>query len=156
MVFSTLHTNDAPSAVTRLMDIGVKPFLVSTSLRATMAQRLVRKICAKCKRPYHPDAQELRSLNITQAQAASATFAKGDGCADCNATGYRGRNGIFEIFVVNEEIQKMIYEHAGSARLREKARALGMRTMREDGLRKVMAGLTTIDEVVSITVGDAN
>ncbi len=156
MVFSTLHTNDAPSAVTRLIDIGVKPFLVSTSLRATMAQRLVRKICAKCKRPYMPDQKELRALNITAAQAASATFAKGDGCADCNATGYRGRNGIFEIFVVNEEIQKMIYEHAGSARLREKARSLGMRTMREDGLRKVMAGLTTIDEVVSITVGDVN
>ncbi len=156
MVFSTLHTNDAPSAVTRLIDIGVKPFLVSTSLRATMAQRLVRKICAKCKRPYTPDAKELRALNITAGQAATATFAKGDGCADCNATGYRGRNGIFEIFVVNEEIQKMIYEHVGSARLRERARALGMRTMREDGLRKVMAGLTTIDEVVSITVGDIN
>ena len=156
MVFSTLHTNDAPSAVTRLIDIGVKPFLVSTSLRATMAQRLVRKICAKCKRPYIPDAKELRALNITASQAATATFAKGEGCGDCNSTGYRGRNGIFEIFVVNEEIQKMIYEHVGSARLREKARALGMRTMREDGLRKVMAGMTTIDEVVSITVGDAN
>jgi general secretion pathway protein E/type IV pilus assembly protein PilB len=156
MVFSTLHTNDAPSAVTRLIDIGVKPFLVSTSLRATMAQRLVRRICGKCKRPYTPDAKELRALNITPAQAATATFAKGDGCADCNATGYRGRMGIFEIFVVNEEIQKMIYEHAGSARLREKARALGMRTMREDGMRKVTSGLTTIEEVVSITVGDAN
>jgi len=156
MVFSTLHTNDAPSAVTRLIDIGVKPFLVSTALRAVMAQRLIRKICSKCKRPYTPDVKELRSLNITATQAASATFAKGDGCADCNATGFRGRNGIFEIFVINEEIQKMIYEHVGSAKLRDKARALGMRTMREDGLRKVMAGLTTIDEVVSITVGDVN
>ncbi len=155
MVFSTLHTNDAPGAITRLIDIGVKPFLVSTSLRAVMAQRLVRKICAHCKRPYHADANEIRSLNINPAQAASATFAKGDGCADCNATGYRGRMGIFEIFVVNDEIQKMIYENAGTARLREKARSLGMRTMREDGARKVIAGLTTIDEVVSITVGDA-
>ena len=156
MVFSTLHTNDAPSAVTRLIDIGVKPFLVSTSLRATMAQRLVRKICPKCKRPCTPDAKELRALNITAAQAATATFAKGDGCAECNATGYRGRMGIFEIFVVNEEIQRMIYEHVGSAKLREKARAHGMRTMREDGMRKVTSGLTTIEEVVSITVGDAN
>jgi general secretion pathway protein E/type IV pilus assembly protein PilB len=156
MVFSTLHTNDAPSAVTRLIDIGVKPFLVSTSLRATMAQRLVRKICPKCKRPYHPAPQELRALNINPAQAGAATFAKGDGCADCNATGYRGRMGIFEIFVVNEEIQKMIYEHVGTSKLREKARALGMRTMREDGARKVTAGLTTIEEVVSITVGDAS
>ncbi len=155
MVFSTLHTNDAPGAVTRLIDIGVKPFLVSTSLRAIMAQRLVRKICKHCKRPYVPDAKELRSLNINPAQAASATFAKGDGCGDCNATGYRGRMGIFEIFVVNESIQKMIYENVGTARLREKARAQGMRTMREDGARKVAAGLTTIEEVVSITVGDA-
>ena len=85
----------------------------------------------------------------------SATFAKGESCADCNATGYRGRMGIFEIFVVNEELQKMIYENVGTVKLREKARSLGMRTMREDGARKVIAGLTTIDEVVSITVGDA-
>jgi type IV pilus assembly protein PilB len=155
MVFSTLHTNDAPGAVTRLIDIGVKPFLVSTSLRAIMAQRLVRKICRHCKRPYHADSNEVRSLNINPAQAAHATFMKGDGCADCNATGYRGRMGIFEIFVVNEEIQKMIYENVGTAKLREKARSLGMRTMREDGARKVISGLTTIDEVVSITVGDA-
>ncbi len=155
MVFSTLHTNDAPGAVTRLIDIGVKPFLVSTSLRAIMAQRLVRKICRHCKRAYTPDPKEVRSLNINPAQAAAATFAKGDGCGDCNSTGYRGRMGIFEIFVINEEIQKMIYEGVGTARLRERARSLGMRTMREDGARKVTAGLTTIEEVVSITVGDA-
>jgi type IV pilus assembly protein PilB len=156
MVFSTLHTNDAPGAVTRLIDIGVKPFLVSTSLRAVMAQRLVRKICPHCKRPYSPDPKDVRALNISAAQAATATFAHGEGCSDCNATGYRGRMGIFEIFVVNEEIQKMIYEHVGTAALREKARAIGMRTMREDGARKVTAGLTTIEEVVSITVGDAS
>ncbi|MBI4624961.1 MAG: Flp pilus assembly complex ATPase component TadA [Verrucomicrobia bacterium] len=156
MVFSTLHTNDAPGAVTRLIDIGVKPFLVSTSLRAVMAQRLVRKICPKCIRSHRPDAKELRALNINPAQATHATFAKGDGCADCNATGYRGRMGIFEIFVVNDEVQRMIYEHVGTAKLREKARSLGMRTMREDGARKVTAGLTTIEEVVSITVGDAS
>jgi type IV pilus assembly protein PilB len=156
MVFSTLHTNDAPGAVTRLIDIGVKPFLVSTSLRAVMAQRLVRKICPHCKRPHVPDSKELRSLNINPAQAAGATFARGDGCGQCNSTGYRGRMGIFEIFVINEEVQKMIYEGVGTAKLREKARTLGMRTMREDGARKVTAGLTTIEEVVSITVGDAS
>ncbi len=155
MVFSTLHTNDAPGAVTRLIDIGVKPFLVSTSLRAVMAQRLVRKICKQCKRVITPDPNELRALNITPAQAAGATFAKGEGCGNCNSTGYRGRMGIFEIFLVNEEIQKMIYEGAGTSRLRDKARSLGMRTMREDGARKVTAGLTTIEEVVSITVGDS-
>ncbi len=155
MVFSTLHTNDAPGAVTRLIDIGVKPFLVSTSLRAVMAQRLVRKICKNCKQPYTPDPNEVRSLNINPAQAANATFARGEGCGNCNATGYRGRMGIFEILVVNDELQKMIYENVGTVKLREKARSLGMRTMREDGARKVTAGLTTIDEVVSITVGDA-
>ena len=156
MVFSTLHTNDAPGAVTRLIDIGVKPFLVSTSLRAVMAQRLVRKICRQCKKPILPTSSELRALNITAAQAEGATFAKGEGCGNCNSTGYRGRMGIFEIFVINEEIQKMIYEGEGTSKLRDKARTLGMRTMREDGARKVTAGLTTIEEVVSITVGDSS
>lgn len=155
MVFSTLHTNDAPGAVTRMIDIGVKPFLVSTSLRAIMAQRLTRKICKKCKHPYTPDPRELRSLNITAQQAANASFAKGAGCENCHGSGYRGRAGIFEIFVSNDELQRMIYENVGTSRLRDKARALGMRTMREDGLRKVLSGLTTIEEVVSITVGDS-
>jgi general secretion pathway protein E/type IV pilus assembly protein PilB len=156
MVFSTLHTNDAPSAVTRLIDIGVKPFLVSTSLRAVLAQRLVRKICPKCTQPYQPTAAELRSLNISPAMASAANFAKGTGCANCNGTGFRGRLVIVELFLINEDVQRLIYENTGSARLRDKARSFGMRTMREDGLRKVTAGLTTIDEVVSITVGDAS
>jgi general secretion pathway protein E/type IV pilus assembly protein PilB len=156
MVFSTLHTNDAPGAITRLIDIGVKPFLVSTSLRAAVAQRLTRKICKQCKKPYSPESNELRSLNITPQQAANATFMRGEGCQNCNGTGYRGRAGIFEMFVVNEEIQRMIYDNVGTAKLRDKARSLGMRTMREDGVRKVLAGLTSIDEVVSITVGDAS
>lgn len=156
MVFSTLHTNDAPGAITRLIDIGVKPFLVSTSLRAAVAQRLTRKICKQCKKPYTPDSNELRSLNITPQQAANATFMRGEGCQNCNGTGYRGRAGIFEMFVVNEEIQRMIYDNVGTAKLRDKARSLGMRTMREDGVRKALAGLTSIDEVVSITVGDAS
>lgn len=154
MVFSTLHTNDAPGAVTRMIDIGVKPFLVSTSLRAVMAQRLTRKICPKCKQAYVPDPRELRSLNITAQQAANASFARGAGCENCHGSGYRGRAGIFEIFVFNDELQRMIYENVGTSRLREKARSLGMRTMREDGLRKVLSGMTTIEEVVSITVGD--
>ena len=156
MVFSTLHTNDAPGAVTRLIDIGVKPFLVSTSLRAAMAQRLVRKICLKCRREHQPSPSELRALNLGSAQLEGARFQRGHGCPECNGTGFRGRMGIFEIFSVNEELQRMIYEHASSARLRERARSLGMRTMREDGARKAIAGLTTIDEVVSITVGDSS
>ncbi len=155
MVFSTLHTNDAPGAVTRLGDIGVKPFLISTSLRAVIAQRLTRRICKHCTKPYAPDVRELRSLNLSPSQVGEAAFKKGDGCPECNGTGYRGRMGIFEMFLVNDEIQRMIYEGAGTARLREKARSLGMRTMREDGVRKVLSGRTTIEEVVSITVGDS-
>ncbi|MBI5380924.1 MAG: Flp pilus assembly complex ATPase component TadA [Opitutae bacterium] len=156
MVFSTLHTNDAPGAVTRLIDIGVKPFLVSTALRAVMAQRLVRKVCRHCARTIVPEPKQLRALNINPAQAVGATFKQGPGCPECNSTGYRGRMGIFEIFVVNEELQRMIYDGASTSALRDKARSLGMRTMREDGTRKVTSGLTTIEEVVSITIGDAN
>ncbi|HYD83172.1 MAG TPA: ATPase, T2SS/T4P/T4SS family, partial [Opitutus sp.] len=155
MVFSTLHTNDAPGAVTRLMDLGVKPFLVATSLRATMAQRLVRKICEKCKQPHVPSERELRALGIDVKSLATAAFARGAGCAVCNGTGYRGRVGIFEIFAVDEELQRMIHERASGARLRARAREFGMRTMREDGARKASAGLTTIEEVVSITAADA-
>jgi type IV pilus assembly protein PilB len=156
MVFSTLHTNDAPGAVTRLIDIGVKPFLVSTALRATMAQRLVRKICQKCCRSSPPDSEKLRAFGLDPAHLAEANFQEGAGCEACNGTGFRGRMGIFEVFVVNEEIQRMIYENTRSTQLREKARAFGMRTMREDGLRKATAGLTTVEEVVSITVGEAS
>ena len=154
MVFSTLHTNDAPGAVTRLIDIGVKPFLVATSMRATMAQRLVRRVCRRCAAPDSPTSAELRALNIGPAAAASSKFTRGKGCPDCSGTGYRGRLGIFEIFNIGEEIQKMIYDNVQASKLREKARLTGMRTMREDGIRKVLAGMTTIDEVASATVGD--
>ncbi len=156
LVFSTLHTNDAPSAVTRLIDIGTKPFLVAASLRATMAQRLVRRVCRHCARPCTPTARELLGLGATPEQVQSATFMRGAGCDHCNGTGYRGRMGIFEIFLISDEIRTMIYENASAARLRSRARAEGMRTMREDGVRKVLAGLTTIEEVVSVTVGDSD
>jgi Type II secretory pathway, ATPase PulE/Tfp pilus assembly pathway, ATPase PilB len=154
MVFSTLHTNDAPGAVTRLLDIGVKPFLVATSLRATMAQRLVRKICENCRAPHPPTTRELALTHLTPAQIAAAHFARGTGCASCHGSGYRGRTGIFEIFQIDDDIQRMIHAGASAAQLRSHARSRGMRTMREDGLRKASAGLTTIDEVVSITLGD--
>lgn len=156
MVFSTLHTNDAPGAVTRLIDIGVKPFLVSTSLRGVMAQRLVRKICPDCARPYEPTAQELRSLKIPAAQAAAGSFRRGAGCAACQGSGFRGRLGIFEILVVSDAIRELIYAGASATRLRETAHAEGMQTMREDGVRKIIAGLTTVEEVASITVGDVS
>jgi general secretion pathway protein E/type IV pilus assembly protein PilB len=123
LVFSTLHTNDAPGAVTRLIDIGVKPFLVASSTRALIAQRLVRKICKKCAAPHTPSEAELRALNIDADQAAGANFMKGKGCNDCSKTGNRGRFGVFEMFV---------------------------------GARKVLAGLTTAEEVIRATVGDTD
>ncbi len=155
LVFSTLHTNDAPSAVTRLIDIGVKPFLVASSTRAMMAQRLVRKICRRCAAPHTPSDAELRSVNIDPANVPpGATFMLGKGCNECSGTGHRGRFGIFEIFLVDDEVRKLIYDRVSSSVLRNRAREMGMRTLREDGIRKVLAGLTTIEEVVRATVGD--
>jgi general secretion pathway protein E/type IV pilus assembly protein PilB len=156
LVFSTLHTNDAPGAVTRLIDIGVKPFLVASSTRALMAQRLVRKVCRKCATPYLPSEAELRSLNIDPNNLQGATFMKGKGCGDCSQTGCRGRFGIFEIFVIDDEARKLIYEKVPSSVLRIRAREMGMRTLREDGARKVLAGLTTPEEVIRATVGDVD
>lgn len=156
MVFSTLHTNDAPSAVARLIDIGLKPFLVSAALQATMAQRLVRRICAECKEPRMPRQDELRALNLDQQQISRATFMHGRGCANCHGTGFRGRMCIVEIFTVNDDMERLIYDNAPATAIRRKARELGMRTLREDGIRKVIAGLTTAAEVVSITVGDVD
>lgn len=155
MVFSTLHTNDAPSAVTRLVDIGVKPFLVSASLRAALAQRLVRKTCVHCKTVYSPDPHVLQAIGINEIAAAGMTFYHGEGCPKCNGIGYRGRMGIFEIFIVNEELQQMIYEGRTLVELRTKARELGMRIMREDGVRKVASGLTTADEVLKVTMNES-
>lgn len=155
MVFSTLHTNDAPSAVTRLVDIGVKPFLVSAALRGALAQRLVRRICANCREPYMPETHELNLMGMDAAAASEATFIRGKGCPKCNGTGYKGRMGLFEFFLVSEEIQQMIYENRTVVELRKKAREGGMRSMREDGFRKVASGMTTLDEVLHVTVGDS-
>ena len=154
LVFSTLHTNDAPSAVARLSDIGVKPYLVASSLRCAIAQRLVRRICEKCKVSYQATDTELRMLGPLASQMAEADLVIGEGCESCSYTGYKGRLGIYELFVINEEIQHMIYEEVGSVDLRNKAREIGMRTLREDGLRKVVAGSTTLAEVFRVTMGD--
>ena len=154
MVFSTLHTNDAPSAVSRLIDIGIKPFLVSAALRAVLAQRLVRRICPNCKKPHTPDEKLLNSLGIRSDQAVDANFMKGEGCPKCNSTGFRGRVGVFEMFSLNEELQQMIYEEASLVAIRNKSREMGMRTMREDGVRKIIAGVTTCPEVLHATVAD--
>ncbi len=154
LVFSTLHTNDAPSAVTRLIDIGVKPFLVASSARAMMAQRLVRRVCRRCGGPYVPTEAELRTLSLDPNNVTNATFVKGKGCNECNKTGYRGRFGIFEMFVVDDEVRKLIYDKVPSSELRTRAREIGMRTLREDGARKVLAGMTTPEEVIRATLGD--
>ncbi|MBM3889735.1 MAG: type II secretion system protein GspE [Verrucomicrobia bacterium] len=156
LVFSTLHTNDAPSAITRLLDIGVKPFLCASSIRAVMAQRLVRKICEHCKEPYQPTDTERRFMGLSVEQMATTSFYHGRGCNDCVHTGFRGRMGIFEIFVINDEIQKMIYERQPAHILRKAARELGMRTLREDGIRKVVAGQTTPEEVLKTTAADVD
>ncbi len=154
LVFSTLHTNDAPGAVTRLADIGVKPFLIASSTRCLMAQRLVRKICKKCAAPYEMDDSELRALGLKREDVKNANVQKGRGCNNCNGSGNRGRFGIFEIFVVDDEGRKLIYDRVPTNVLRARAREMGMRTLREDGIRKVLAGLTTAEEVIRATVGD--
>ncbi|MGD0060420.1 MAG: type II secretion system ATPase GspE [Verrucomicrobiia bacterium] len=154
LVFSTLHTNDAPSAVARIVDMGVKPFLVASAVRAIMAQRLIRKVCAKCRQPYTPSEYEMKTLKLNPDEMKNATIVRGTGCNECSRTGYRGRMGIYEIFQVNDDVRRLIYEKVPSNVIRTRARELGMRTLREDGVRKIMAGITTPEEVISITMGD--
>ncbi len=159
LVFSTLHTNDAPSAVTRLLDIGVKPFLVASALRAAMAQRLVRAICEKCKESYTPTEREIKMLTGLASGTNAAipeTMYHGAGCDVCAKTGYKGRKGIFEIFKVDDTIQRLIFDHAPATLLRQRAREMGMRTLREDGMLKVSSGMTSLAEVLRVTMGDAD
>jgi general secretion pathway protein E/type IV pilus assembly protein PilB len=155
LVFSTLHTNDAPSAVTRLLDIGVKPFLVASALRAAMAQRLVRAVCEQCKESYTPTERELKMLGSISKTVPDKMF-HGAGCERCGKTGYKGRKGIFEIFKVDDTIQRLIFDHAPATLLRERAREMGMRTLREDGMLKVASGMTSLQEVLRVTMGDAD
>ena len=154
LVFSTLHTNDAPSAVTRLIDMGIKPFLVASAVRAIMAQRLVRRICKNCAAPYTPEPHELKLLELSDEFISKATFMKGRGCSECGKSGYKGRMGLYEIFMVTEEIQHLIYEKRPANVIKDAARKGGMRTLREDGLRKAAAGSTTLEEVIAGTVKD--
>ena len=155
LVFSTLHTNDAPSAVTRLLDIGVKPFLVASALRAAMAQRLVRAICEKCKESYTPTERELKMLG-SMSKTVPERMYHGVGCDKCGRSGYKGRKGIFEIFKVDDTIQRLIFDHAPATLLSQRAREMGMRTLREDGMLKVASGMTSLQEVLRVTMGDAD
>jgi type IV pilus assembly protein PilB len=152
LVFSTLHTNDAPSAITRLIDMGVKPFLVASSIQAIMAQRLVRIICKRCRTvDENPDMKLLRSLGITPEQLKKTPVYKGAGCSQCQKTGYKGRIAIFEMFEMNTEIRELAFSKAPTTELRKAARAGGMRTLRDDGILKIFNGITTPAEVVRIT-----
>jgi type IV pilus assembly protein PilB len=156
LVFSTLHTNDAPSAIARLVDIGVQPFLVASSVRAIMAQRLVRRLCTHCKHPADLSETEMRALRIEPSQVKDSQVMKAPGCDHCRHTGYRGRMGIFEIFIIDDEVRHMINKRTSTFLLRQRARELGMRTLREDGVRKVLSGLTSADEVISVTIADVS
>jgi type IV pilus assembly protein PilB len=150
LVFSTLHTNDAPSAITRLADIGVQPFLIASSVIAIMAQRLVRLVCPKCKEPDEPDPGEIKAAGITPDQLAKATFMRGRGCNHCHHTGYRGRKGIFEMLKMNSAIREMTFNRSPTQEVRRQARLHGMRTLLEDGIDKSLRGITTLEEVLSI------
>ncbi|MFV0337323.1 MAG: GspE/PulE family protein [Chthoniobacterales bacterium] len=154
LVLSTLHTNDAPSAVARLVDIGVKPFLVSSSIRAVMAQRLVRRLCSECKEPTEFSEYEVRALNFDESQIRTATPMKAVGCPQCRGKGYRGRMGIFEVFLIDDDVRHMVNNNSTTIQIRNRARELGMRTLREDGIRKALAGMTTADEIITTTMSD--
>ena len=151
LVFSTLHTNDAASAVTRLVDMGIEPFLVASVVRAIVAQRLIRVICPECKEEYVPEAEALRGEGLAMSELEGKTLYRGRGCPACSETGYRGRTGIYEILLVSEGIRQLIMKKADSTTIGRKAVEEGMRTLREDGARKVIAGVTTLEEVVRVT-----
>ena len=156
LVFSTLHTNDAPGAITRLVDMGVKPFLVATALRAVMAQRLLRRICPECKKPYTPSAAEIKMLRLSPEYLANHQFYKGTGCKKCGHTGYKGRIGIYEIFQITEDIARLVFANESSGVIREAARRAGMRSLRDDAMRKAEAGISTLEEVIFVTLMDEN
>lgn len=153
LLFSTLHTNDAPGAITRLIDMGIKPYLVSSTVQSIMAQRLVRKICNNCKEPYTPTREELVAVNLRPEDIEGKTLYQGRGCKECVYTGYKGRIGIFELLIIDDDIRELVVKKASSTVIMEEARKKGMRTLREDGSKKVLEGITTIPEVVRITHG---
>ncbi len=156
LVFSTLHTNDAPSALTRLVDMGVKPFLVSTAVMAVMAQRLVRKLCMVCRAPHMPTPSEMRAVGLTPSMLANRTLYKAAGCPECRSTGYRGRVGIFELFEMESRIRELCFQGAGTLKLRDQAKLSGgLVSLQEDGVRKLLAGVTTVDEILTATAEEA-
>jgi type II secretory ATPase GspE/PulE/Tfp pilus assembly ATPase PilB-like protein len=152
LVFSTLHTNDAPGAVTRLIDMGVEPFLLASSLEAVLAQRLVRQICPKCKKPYKPDENLIKSLNGTVTLKANTKLYRGTGCNECINTGMRGRTGIFELLSISESLRELIASRPTTEQI-VKAAPPDHTAMRHDGILKVLKGVTTPEEVLRVTQG---
>ena len=150
-VLSTLHTNDAPGAVTRFVDMGVEPFLISSTLMGVLAQRLVRTICPKCCSPFEPTENQLSQLNLSTFDVGDKTFYYGRGCENCNDTGYKGRSGIYELLSINDSVRNMINERIPAVVMRQKAVEMGMATIRDDGLRLIFDGRTTVEEVVKYT-----
>lgn len=156
LVFSTLHTNDSTSTVARLADMGIKRFLIASAVRAVLAQRLVRHLCSSCKAPVPLTEREMRILGMDGDRATTSDILGPIGCEKCRGGGYKGRKGIFEIFKVDDEVRNMINDDLSSPELRKRARELGMRTMREDGIRKVLGGMTSAEEVIRVTMSDEN
>jgi type IV pilus assembly protein PilB len=154
MVFSTLHTNDAPSTITRLRDMGVEPFLITATLEGILAQRLVRRICEDCRTEFEPSAEMLMELNMRPADVKGRKFFYGRGCDRCNNTGHRGRMGLFELVLMNDELRDLVSAGASTDQMRMACKRMGMTTLRESGLRAIFKGLTTIEEVVRETVLD--
>ncbi|MCL2119415.1 MAG: GspE/PulE family protein, partial [Planctomycetaceae bacterium] len=152
LVFSTLHTNDAPTTVTRLKDMGIPSFLITATLEAILAQRLVRKICVECKEKYTPPPEQLYEIQLSQQEIAGKSFYRGRGCVTCNNTGYKGRTAIHEFMVINDEIRDLINRNSSAADMRSAAQRNGMLTLRDAGLDKIYHGISTIDEVVRETV----
>jgi type IV pilus assembly protein PilB len=155
MVFSTLHTNDAPSSVTRLRDMGVPPFLITATVEAILAQRLVRRICQNCRKEIKPSMDLIAELQLTPDDILGKKFYRGEGCDKCNGTGYKGRVGLFELMIFNDEIRDMIMRNASTDELRDRSRSYGMVTLRDAGLEFSYSGMTTLDEVIRETVLEA-
>jgi type II secretory ATPase GspE/PulE/Tfp pilus assembly ATPase PilB-like protein len=153
LVFSTLHTNDAPGAVTRLLDMGVEPYLIASVLEGVLAQRLVRLVCAGCRKPHDPEVSELRALGIDRVPA-TARLSRGTGCDDCRGTGYRGRTGIYEFMTMTEEIRSLAIRKTPGHEIRQRAITDGMTTLRQDGWQKCCLGITTVEEILRVTHED--
>ncbi len=154
IVFTTLHTNDAPSSIARLLDLGIEPFLITATIEGIVAQRLVRRICNKCKTPYEPTEAQLMELGLTPDKLNGKKFHYGRGCSRCNNTGYRGRIALFEIMVFNDELRELVMEQASTNLLRNAAQKAGMRLLRDNGLAAIYDGITTIDEIVKETISE--